>query len=83
MKKTWENYKKPVPIFWRKVGDYALLICVFLNGSIMSLPVKEDIKLWLIFIIGLVTTTIKFWANTKKEEGKTINRDIFNESQVN
>jgi hypothetical protein len=77
MKKTWGNYKKPVPPFWRKVGDFILVISVFLSGSVMSLPISEHYKLWTIFVLNFISTTLKFWANTKKEEETfLINRDL-------
>lgn len=68
MTKVWENYKKPVPIKWRKVGDFALVVSTFLSGSIMGLPISEHTKLWAIFIIGFISTCLKFWANSKKDE---------------
>lgn len=77
MNKRWENYKKPTPVKWRKVGDFALLLCVFLSGSIMSLPIDEQGKLWTIFGLNLISTIIKFWTNTNKDEKNIfINRDL-------
>jgi hypothetical protein len=68
MKQAWENYKKPVPPKWRKVGDFILAISVFLSGSIMGLPISEHYKLWTIFVLNFVSTVLKFWANTKKDD---------------
>lgn len=77
IKNKWIDYKKPVPPFWRKVGDFALLLCVFLSGSIMSLPIDEQGKLWTIFGLNLISTIIKFWTNTNKDEKNIfINRDL-------
>lgn len=71
MTKAWENYKKPVPVKWRKIGDFALVISTFLSGSIMGLPIDEHYKLWTIFVLNFISTCVKFWANSKKSE-KTI-----------
>lgn len=67
MRQAWENYKKPVPIKWRKIGDFALVISTFLSGSIMGLPLPDSEKLWIIFILNFISTCLKFWANTKKD----------------
>lgn len=76
MKQVWENYKKPVPIFWRKVGDFALVISTFLSGSIMGLPISEHTKLWTIFVLNFISTCVKFFANTKKDDAVITERDL-------
>lgn len=73
MKKVWEDYKKPVPIKWRKIGDFSLVVSTFLSGSLMGLPIDEHQKLWSIFILNFISTCIKFFANAQKESSNIIN----------
>lgn len=83
MKTVWENYKKPVPVKWRKIGDFALVVSTFLSGSIMGLPIDEHLKLWTIFVLNFISTCVKFFANTQKDEEITKDRDIIAGSNPN
>ena len=68
MMKIFENYKKPTPAKWRKIGDYVLVLQMFLSANIPALPIPENTKLWVMLAVNFIGTTVKFWTNTKKDE---------------
>ncbi len=63
MKKLIENYKKPTPANWRRIGDLALMSIVIIEGQLAVYPNEIDplIK-W-----GITTVLILFkaWTNTR------------------
>lgn len=48
--KAWENYKKPTPEKWRKLGDSILLLGTTLNTYLVSI---ESPMGWIIFTLIL------------------------------
>ncbi len=63
MKKLIENYKKPTPEIWRKIGDAALISIPIIEAQIAVYPNEIDpIIKW-----GITTFLILFkvWTNTK------------------
>ena len=71
VKQNIENYKKPTPPKWRKIGDFALLLIPVFHTSIGNAP-EGTFTTRQLYWIGLVLTTfplaIKFWTSTKVEE---------------
>jgi hypothetical protein len=72
MKKLIENYKKPTPSKWRKIGDIAMFAIPIIELQFQTLPIEIDPTLkW-----GITTFLILFkaYTNTKVEaniyEGK-------------
>lgn len=72
MRKLIENYKKPTPIKWRKIGDMVLLAIPVLELQLESLPVQ--INPMLKWSITCFLVLFKLYTNTKVEanhyEGK-------------
>ncbi len=67
MKNLIENYKKPTPVLWRKIGDSILLLSAGLSGSIMGLPLPDHTKLWIMFGVNLLGVFGKIITNLFKE----------------
>lgn len=70
-----KNYKKPTPIKWRKVGDYVLVLQVFITGQLPLWPMPDNTKVIIGSVVNFVGVTIKFWTNTKKEETGEVTDD--------
>lgn len=82
MNKIWENYKKPTPVKWRKIGDFALLMLPVIQGGLLSAPnVTESQKYWIGFIASILIPAFKFWTNTQKDTEAT--QDIISSSHLN
>jgi hypothetical protein len=65
MKKLIENYKKPTPSKWRKIGDIAMFAIPIIELQFQTLPIEIDPTLkW-----GITTVLILFkaYTNTKVE----------------
>lgn len=60
-----KRYKQPTPPYWRRIGDYALVIMVLLEAMLPTLPISKDAHLWGAFAVALIGATVKFWTNTK------------------
>lgn len=61
------NYYKPTPKIWRKIGDTALLGCTAMNGPVLASPLTDNEKMWTIFIISIIGVAIKMTTNFFKE----------------
>lgn len=68
LKKLHDNYKKPTPVIYRKIGDSVLVLSAGLSGSIMGLPLPDHTKLWIMFAINVVGVIGKILTNLFKEE---------------
>lgn len=71
MKRTIENYSKPTPIKWRKIGDYILVLQVLITAQAPAWPIADNIKVWIVSGVNFLGTSIKFWTNTRKEDGNS------------
>jgi hypothetical protein len=65
------DYKKPTPVRFRKMGDFALLMLVTIQSAIAAAP--EEIlstkqSYWLGTIMTLIVVGFKFWTNTQTDE---------------
>lgn len=76
--KMFDNYKKPTPVIWRKIGDSILLATMALSGMIMTLPLTENQKLWTNFFVNCAGIVGKVLTNLfapkegeDKENGKS------------
>lgn len=67
-----DNYKKPTPVIWRKIGDSILLATMTMSGMVMTLPITEHQKLWANFAINCLGIAGKIITNlfVPKEEGE-------------
>jgi len=75
LKKHIEDYNKPTPSKYRKMGDLALIILVALQGSIAAAPatvLNEKQSFWIGSILTILTVIFKFWTNTKTHENTSI-----------
>ncbi len=68
MKKLIENYKKPTPPIWRKIGDYALFSIPILEAQFAMLPDDVEISPILKWSITTVLILFKAWTNTRTLE---------------
>ena len=62
-KKLKERYKSPTPWKFRLWGDSILIGSTFLAGSVMTLPIQTETKLWINFVIGIIGTAGKIITN--------------------
>lgn len=67
MKNIIENYKKPVPPKWRKIGDFALVALPVLEAQLNTMPEVNEWYKW-----SLMTAIIlfKLWTNTKVDHNQ-------------
>lgn len=72
-KQMLDNYKKPTPNKWRKIGDYILVIQVFVTSSLPTWPLPEHQKVIIGSIVNFVGISLKFWTNTKKHPDEGAN----------
>ncbi|MFN9581465.1 MAG: hypothetical protein ACK566_02185 [Bacteroidota bacterium] len=71
MKKIIEDYKKPVPLKWRRIGDLALLAIPVLEAQFNIMPVSDSIESqWLKWGITTFLVLFKVYTNTKTDESK-------------
>ena len=65
MKHLIENYKKPTPKKWRKIGDFALILIIVLEAQLNAMPIVNEWAKW-----GIATALIafKFWTNTRTDK---------------
>lgn len=62
-----KNYYAPTPVFWRKIGDFALLMIPTIQGTLLAFPEISDLHARIITAVSSVLMlAIKFWTNTKK-----------------
>lgn len=54
------NWNRPTPKRWRNIGDSILILGAGLMGLITALPLSDDLKLWLLPILGFLTPVGKF-----------------------
>lgn len=66
--KIVENYKKPTPKKWRKMGDVALLLAITIEPAIQSMPLANlYAKEWIVWGFSTCLILFKFYTNTKAE----------------
>ena len=63
LKETFQNYQKPTPKKWRKLGDALLSV----GTTITGFAIYEEAK-WVALIALTVTVTGKFLTNFFKED---------------
>lgn len=64
--KIVENYRKPTPKRWRKMGDVALLLAITIEPAIQSMPLSNVFaKEWLVWGFSTCLILFKFYTNTK------------------
>lgn len=62
------NYYKPTPKKWRKIGDAILAFGLLMNGFIMSSPMTDSAKAWGVSISSLISGLGKIATNFFKED---------------
>ena len=55
----YENLKKPSSKKWKSVADFFLYSLPLYLGSIMLLPLDENLKMWLNFAVSIAIITLK------------------------
>ena len=71
MKLHVDNLKKPSNKKFKLIADMILYTLPLYLGAIMSLPLSDNTKLWINFIVTIVTITIKTISKFTTDE--TIN----------
>ena len=66
MKKLVENYRKPTPNKWRRIGDAALVLAIAIEPAIQTMPIEDmEVKNWLVWGFSTGLILFKFWTNTR------------------
>ena len=65
MKKLIENYGRPTPPFWRKVGDFALFLIPILEAQWLALPEAVSVDPLVKWSITTLLIVFKAWTNTR------------------
>jgi hypothetical protein len=63
-----ENYFKPTPKKWRKIGDTILLGSTSLSAIMMGSPFAENHKSWIIFGLNIFGVVGKLLTNLTTED---------------
>jgi hypothetical protein len=66
--KKLQQYWTPTPVKARKIGDAFLILSASLSGAVMGLPLPDNHKLWINFILTLVGVIGKIITNFAAEE---------------
>lgn len=53
------NYYKKTPRKWKQIGDAALFGIPLISGTIMPLPIDENLKIWILFGFNLGLAVVK------------------------
>ena len=61
------NYYKPTPKKWRKIGDAILFLSASISAFIPTSPLDEGIKLWAMFALNIFGIIGKTATNFFKE----------------
>ena len=61
------NLSKPSNKRWKSVADFFLYTLPLYLGAIMAAPFNENIKLWLVFGITVITVTLKGFTKFTSE----------------
>lgn len=62
---TKKQFYEPTPVYWRKIGDFALVLLVAIQPMVLEMPIVETTKYWIDCSIVLILVGVKFWSNTK------------------
>lgn len=65
--KPFDKYYTPTPKKWRKIGDAMLLLSTGASGSIMGLPLSDNLKLWIVFAFSVIGVFGKILTNFAEE----------------
>lgn len=61
-----KKFYEPTPRYWRKWGDFALLMIPTIQAGLMAFPEISDFNNRVItFAATTILVGIKFWTNTK------------------
>jgi predicted phosphoadenosine phosphosulfate sulfurtransferase len=63
-----DNLSKPSSKKWKTVADIFLYTMPLYLTTIMALPIKEDLKLWINFGITMLTITLKAVSKFTSED---------------
>jgi hypothetical protein len=70
------NYYKPTPKKWRKIGDAILFLSASISAFIPTSPLDEGSKLWAMFglnIFGIIGKTATNFFKEEDESEKSAN----------
>ena len=62
------NYYRKTPKFWKRLGDSALVGIPLISSALMTAPLPEDIKLWLMFGCNILLAAFKIMTKFIGEE---------------
>ena len=69
MKRIIENYGKPTPPEWRKVGDLAMFMIPVIEAQFATMPESDNVQLaWFKWAVVTLLVLFKAWTNTKTYE---------------
>ena len=62
------NYYRRTPKWAKNIGDAALISIPLVSSAIMSAPMDETTKLWMIFVCNILLAVVKFITKLVGEE---------------
>lgn len=71
----YENYYRKTPRNWKQFGDACLLGIPLISGAIMTAPMDETVKLWVIFGCNIALAIAKMVTKFIGDEPITDNSD--------
>jgi hypothetical protein len=66
----FSNLSKPSNKKWKGVADFFLFSLPLYLTAIMALPIAENLKLWVTFLVTIITITLKGFTKFTAEEPK-------------
>ena len=69
VKLSHKNLTKPSNRKWKKVADIVLYTLPLYLGAIMALPISDECKMWVNFVVTMIVVTIKGISKFTLEEG--------------
>lgn len=65
-----DNYNKPTPLNWQRIGDFMLVMIPVTLAVIPNLPISQTAQTWAMQIGPLLLVATKFWTKGKVDQNK-------------
>jgi predicted phosphoadenosine phosphosulfate sulfurtransferase len=66
----FSNINKPSNKKWKAIADFFLFTLPLYLTAIMALPIDENIKLWVTFIVTIIVISLKGFTKFTAEDPK-------------
>jgi hypothetical protein len=85
MRLKFKNYDLPSSPIWKKIGDICLFTIPVYIPILLSLPLKDVQKMWIVGVLNMLLATIKIITKFTVDENYTgaINVNDDQQHQVN